>query len=217
MIWFAHAASQICRQRTNTAEQGSVRSVAARDVSCADTAPTWLARFITAMGGRRGATVGRMIELVGDSSRDGEWALVRLRVDGDTIVEADAPGLSRDLEGLTLLEAAAVPGETLATDALANAIGPVVRGAADPRRVAVAMSGGVDSAVALLHAGPIGRWRDAQALARSGRSECRARVLLARRRDRGPRGMSRARAPARHARPPGGVQARDRRALRAWL
>jgi tRNA-uridine 2-sulfurtransferase len=96
-----------------------------------------------------------MIELVGDSSRDGEWALVRLRVDGETIVEADAPGLARDLEGLTLLEAAAVPGETLATDALANAIGPVVRGAADSRRVAVAMSGGVDSAVALLHAGPL--------------------------------------------------------------
>jgi len=94
-----------------------------------------------------------MIELVGDSSRSGEWALVRLRVDGDRIVEADAPGLSRTLAGLTLLEAAAVPGETLAADALANAIGPVVRAATDPRRVAVAMSGGVDSAVALLHAG----------------------------------------------------------------
>jgi tRNA-specific 2-thiouridylase len=94
-----------------------------------------------------------MIELVGDSSRSGEWALVRLRVDGDRIVEADAPGLSRDLEGLTLLEAAAVPGETLAADALANAIGPVVGAGADPGRVAVAMSGGVDSAVALLHAG----------------------------------------------------------------
>jgi tRNA-specific 2-thiouridylase len=95
-----------------------------------------------------------MIELVGDSSRGGEWALVRLRVNGDRIVEADAPGLSRDLEGLTLLEAAAVPGETLAADALANAIGPVVTAAADSGRVAVAMSGGVDSAVALLHAGP---------------------------------------------------------------
>ena len=95
-----------------------------------------------------------MIELVGDSSRSGEWALVRLRVDGDRIVEADAPGLARDLEGLTLLDAAAVEGETLAADALANAIGPAVRAAADPRRVAVAMSGGVDSAVALLHAGP---------------------------------------------------------------
>jgi tRNA-specific 2-thiouridylase len=94
-----------------------------------------------------------MIELVGDSSRGGDWALVRLRVDGDRIVEADAPGLSRDLEGLTLLEAAAVPGQTLAADALANAIGPVVHAAADPRRIAVAMSGGVDSAVALLHSG----------------------------------------------------------------
>ena len=95
-----------------------------------------------------------MIELVGDSSRGGEWALVRLRVDGDRIVEADAPGLSADLVGLTLLEAASVPGETLAADALANAIGPVVRSEPDTRRVAVAMSGGVDSAVALLHAGP---------------------------------------------------------------
>ncbi len=94
-----------------------------------------------------------MIELLGDSSRGGDWALVRLRVDGDRIVEADAPGLSRDLEGLTLLEAATVPGETLAADALANAIGPVVGAPPDPGRVAVAMSGGVDSAVALLHAG----------------------------------------------------------------
>jgi tRNA-uridine 2-sulfurtransferase len=95
-----------------------------------------------------------MIELIGDSSRDREWALVRLRVEGDRIVESDAPGLSRDLVGLTLLEAAAVPGETLAADALANAIGPAVTAAADGRRVAVAMSGGVDSAVALLRGGP---------------------------------------------------------------
>jgi tRNA-specific 2-thiouridylase len=47
-----------------------------------------------------------------------------------------------------------VPGETLAADALANAIGPAVAAAADPNRAAVAMSGGVDSAVALLRAGP---------------------------------------------------------------
>ena len=95
-----------------------------------------------------------MIELAGDSSRDGELALVRLRVDGDRIVDADAPGLARDLRGLTLLEAAAVPGETLAADALANAIGPVFAAEPHPERVAVAMSGGVDSAVALLEAGP---------------------------------------------------------------
>jgi len=95
-----------------------------------------------------------MVELFGDSTRDGEWAAVRLRVDGDRIVDADAPGLERGLSGLTLLEAAAVGGDTLATDALANALGPMFR--ADPvtRRTAVAMSGGVDSAVALLRAAP---------------------------------------------------------------
>src|SRR5438309_4261652 len=81
-------------------------------------------------------------------------ALVRLVVDGDRIVEADSEGLERPLAGLTLLEAAAVPGETLATDALANALGQVFRAGPDPGRVAVAMSGGVDSAVALLRAGP---------------------------------------------------------------
>ncbi len=92
-------------------------------------------------------------ELFGDSTRGGDWAAVRLEVDGQRIVRADAPGLERDLVGLTLLEAAAVGGETLAGDALANAIGPALREPLDPRRTAVAMSGGVDSAVALLAAG----------------------------------------------------------------
>jgi tRNA-specific 2-thiouridylase len=81
-------------------------------------------------------------ELVGDSARGSDFAFVRLTLDRDRIVEADAAGLERSLVGLTLLEAAAVPGETLAADALANAIGPV------------AMSGGVDSAVALLRSLP---------------------------------------------------------------
>jgi tRNA-uridine 2-sulfurtransferase len=94
-----------------------------------------------------------MVEAIGDSSRGSEFALVRLVVDGDRIVEADAPGLARPLAGLTLLEAAAVPGETLAADALANALAQVFHAAPDPERVAVAMSGGVDSAVALLRAG----------------------------------------------------------------
>jgi len=94
-----------------------------------------------------------MIDCFGDSTRDGEWAAVRLRVDGDRIVDADAPGLERPLVGLTLLEAAAVPGETLAVDALANAIGSVFRAEPLPGRTAVAMSGGVDSAVALLRVG----------------------------------------------------------------
>jgi len=95
-----------------------------------------------------------MIELVGDSARGSEFALVRLTVDGDRIVAADAPGLERPLEGLTLLAAAAVPGETLAADALANALAPAFSAAPAAGRVAVAMSGGVDSAVALLRAGP---------------------------------------------------------------
>ncbi|MFL5959217.1 MAG: tRNA 2-thiouridine(34) synthase MnmA [Gaiellaceae bacterium] len=95
-----------------------------------------------------------MREVFGDSSRDGEWASVRLLVDGDRIAEADARGLERDVTGLTLLEAASVGGETLAVDALANALGPVFRAAPTPGRAAVAMSGGVDSAVALLRSLP---------------------------------------------------------------
>ena len=94
-----------------------------------------------------------MLELYGDSARGADWAAVRLRVDGDTIVEADAPGVAEDLRGLTLLEAAAVGGEMLPVDALANAIGPALTAPADALRVAVAMSGGVDSAVTLLKAG----------------------------------------------------------------
>src|SRR6187397_2505962 len=95
-----------------------------------------------------------MLEVTGDATRGDEWACVRLVLDGDRIVEADADGLERSLVGLTLLAAAAVPGERLAADALANALGPVFQAVADPARTAVAMSGGVDSAVALLRAGP---------------------------------------------------------------
>jgi tRNA-specific 2-thiouridylase len=47
-----------------------------------------------------------------------------------------------------------VPGETLATDALANALGPIFRAEPSAGRTAVAMSGGVDSAVALLRSLP---------------------------------------------------------------
>ena len=121
-----------------------------------------------------------MVEVVGDSARGAELAFVRLTVDGDRIVEADAPGLARALEGLTLLEAAAVGGETLAVDALANALAQVFRAEPHPERVAVAMSGGVDSAVALLRAGEhavgvtLRLWIDP---AGPGR---RARLLLAR-------------------------------------
>ena len=95
-----------------------------------------------------------MVEVVGDASRDGRWALVRLTLEDERIVAVQAEGLDRPLKGLTLLEAAAVGGDELAADALANALGPVFRAQPDPARVAVAMSGGVDSAVALLRAGP---------------------------------------------------------------
>ncbi len=95
-----------------------------------------------------------MQELYGDSARGQDWAAVRLRVEHGRIVDAEAPGVAADLRGLTLLEAAAVGGETLPVDALANALAPAVRARLDPQRVAVALSGGVDSAVALLRAGP---------------------------------------------------------------
>jgi tRNA-specific 2-thiouridylase len=128
-----------------------------------------------------------MIEVSGDSSRDGCWALVRLRVDGERIVDADADGLDADLRGLSLLEAAAVGGETLAVDALSNALGPVFRAAPVPGRVAVAMSGGVDSAVALLRAGPdavgvtLRLWTDPQGRD-SERACCSPQAVLAARR-----------------------------------
>jgi len=92
-------------------------------------------------------------ELFGDATRGDSWAAVRLTVDGETIVAADAPGLDRPLVGLTLLEASMVGGEPLAVEALAAAIGDVFVAEARPGRVAVAMSGGVDSAVALHRAG----------------------------------------------------------------
>jgi tRNA-uridine 2-sulfurtransferase len=94
------------------------------------------------------------VEVVGDATRGGDWAAVRLAVDGDRIVHADAEGLDRPLSGLTLLEAAAVGGEPLALEALASALGQVFRAASQAGRAAVAMSGGVDSAVALLRAAP---------------------------------------------------------------
>jgi tRNA-specific 2-thiouridylase len=95
-----------------------------------------------------------VIDLLGDSARGTAWSMVRLTVSGDRIVAAEAPGLERSLVGLTLLEAAAVRGETLAVDALANALGPALRAPPSRTRVAVAMSGGVDSAVALLRSLP---------------------------------------------------------------
>jgi tRNA-specific 2-thiouridylase len=93
-------------------------------------------------------------EVLGDATRNGDWAAVRLVVDGERIVDADAEGIERSLPGLTLVEAARVGGEPLAVEALAAALGQVFRASPEPGRVAVAMSGGVDSAVALLRAAP---------------------------------------------------------------
>ncbi len=95
-----------------------------------------------------------MNTVYGDTTIGSDWASVRLRLQGEKIVEADADGLEEGLKGLSVLEAAAVGGEPLAVEALAAALGPIFRAAPDPERVAVAMSGGVDSAVALLEAGP---------------------------------------------------------------
>ena len=73
---------------------------------------------------------------------------------GDVIVEADDEGLDARLAGLTLLEAAAVSGDSLVLEALASALGQVFVASPRPGRAVVAMSGGVDSAVALLRAAP---------------------------------------------------------------
>jgi tRNA-specific 2-thiouridylase len=96
-------------------------------------------------------------ELVGNAARDGDLAWVRLTVSGQRIEGAhgEGPGvgeLLREVEGQTLLAAASVPGGRLAADALHDALGPAVAAAPREERVAVAMSGGVDSAVALLRA-----------------------------------------------------------------
>jgi tRNA-uridine 2-sulfurtransferase len=96
-------------------------------------------------------------EWIGNAARDGDLAWVRLAVSGRRIAGACGEGhgvaeLCRAVTGLSLLEAAAVPGNRLAGDALHDALGPAAAASAKPERVAVAMSGGVDSAVALLRA-----------------------------------------------------------------
>ena len=130
------------------------------------------------------ASLGLVLEVAGDATRGDEWACVRLVVDGHRIVDADADGLQEPLAGLTLLEAAAVPGERLVVDALANAIGPIFRANPVRERTAVAMSGGVDSAVALLRAGSsaigvtLRLWIDPEAPA-SERACCSPEAVIA--------------------------------------
>ena len=78
-------------------------------------------------------------ELVGNAARDGDLAWVRLTVFGQRIDRAagEGPGLAgllREVEGRTLLDAASVPGERLATDALHDALGPAVSAAPSDER-----------------------------------------------------------------------------------
>ena len=125
--------------------------------------------------------------------------------------------MARPLAGLTLLEAAAVPGETLAADAVANALAGVFRASAAAGRIAVAMSGGVDSAVALLRAGSnavgvtLRLWLDptgpdAERVCCSPAAVIRARETC--------HALG---AAARHARPARGVPRRRRPAVRRRL
>ena len=106
-----------------------------------------------ARSGLRSLAWPMAIEVIGDSARGDAYAAARLVVDGERIVEADAPGMERPLAGLTLLEAAAVPGETLAADARCQRDRAGVPRGPRAGRIAVAMSGGVDSAVSLHRAG----------------------------------------------------------------
>ncbi len=106
-----------------------------------------------------------MREAVGNAVRGDDLAWIRLTLDRGRIVAAggDGPGvreLCRAIRGLDALAAGAAPGGALATDALADALAAVVTAPSPPdgeERVAVAMSGGVDSAVALLRVRDAGR------------------------------------------------------------
>ena len=133
-----------------------------------------------------------MRELIGNSVRGADVAWVRLDVERGRIRRAlgEGPGvdeLCAGVTGMTTLEAAAVPGEPLATDALHDALGPALIAPPVPGRVAVAMSGGVDSAVALLRARDAGHepvgvtlrlWTD-PAGPRSDRACCSPESVLA--------------------------------------
>ena len=96
-----------------------------------------------------------MIETSGTAGGAEDFAWLSLGVEGDLIASArgEGPGvaeLCREVRGRTILGAAAVQAGELALDALHEAIGSVIEAPPHPERVAVAMSGGVDSAVALL-------------------------------------------------------------------
>ena len=97
------------------------------------------------------------MDVIGNAALGNDLAWVRLTLRGGRVQDATGEGegvveLSRAIRGLSILEAAAVPCPRLAAEALHDALGPAAVALPGERRVAVAMSGGVDSAVALLRA-----------------------------------------------------------------
>ncbi len=101
-------------------------------------------------------------ELIGNAARGDDLAWIALTVERGRIGSVRGEGAGAEelcgaVRGLTPLEAAAVRGAPLALDALHEALAQAVRASPDPNRVAVAMSGGVDSAVALLEARDAGQ------------------------------------------------------------
>jgi tRNA-specific 2-thiouridylase len=95
------------------------------------------------------------MEATGTAARDGDLAWISVRVADGRIGEAAGEGPGADelvaaLPGLTPLEAAAIPAPPLVGDALHEALAQVASAPPGEGRVVVAMSGGVDSAVALL-------------------------------------------------------------------
>ena len=145
--------------------------------SRAGLAPTWLVQVRSAQRRRQGGAPfqprrnepglffgygGPVVDVVGDSSRDGEWRLVRLSVDRGRIVSADAEGLDRQAGGLTASRGGAVGGDELAWTPRGG-VGPIVRAKPDSERVAVADEGGVRQRGALCAPAESG-WCHASAL-----------------------------------------------------
>jgi tRNA-uridine 2-sulfurtransferase len=96
-------------------------------------------------------------ELIGNAAQGDDLSWIAFSLERGRIASARGEGvgateLCTSIRGLTPLEAAAVPGAPLALDAFHDALGPALRARLEPSRVAVAMSGGVDSAVALREA-----------------------------------------------------------------
>ena len=154
---------------------------------------------------------------LGDSARGADWAAVGCASTATGSSTRTRRASRSDLRGLTLLEAAAVGGETLAGRRARERARARRARRARPRRVAVAMSGGVDSAVTLLKAGPhavgvtLRLWLDPHG-PDAERACCSPCAVIAAREPCHARGL-----PARHARSARGVPPRGRRAVRPRL